>query len=256
MTSPQKGAPVLVFTATYNEADNIGEWYRRTRAVLPDAHLLVVDDKSPDGTGKILESLLHLDDRMEVIHRPAKVGLGSAHKIAFRRAIEGNYSLLVTMDSDLSHQPEEIPGLLHCLAGHDFVIGTRWGANGSCEYAGFRRMVSRAGNRAARLLIPTGLTEYTTSFRAFSRASLEAILADQPPDDGYAFFVETIFTLHERGLRLTEAPINFRDRSRGTSKIPRNQILVSTRSLIRLFLKKSRLRSMDSQDDGTQRSEV
>lgn len=229
----------LICTATFNEAGNIPEWYSRTRAVAPEADLLVVDDGSPDGTADVVRSLQETDPGLHLIERPGKGGLGSAHRTAMLFALENRYDLLITMDADLSHQPEQLPPFLQLVPEYDFVIGTRSG-EGGCDYTGVRKFLSLAGNRAARLMIPTGLTEYTTSMRAFSPRALEILFSQGVRDDGYAFFMEVVETLHQAGLRMTEVPIHFMDRTRGQSKIPKHQIWLSASTLMRLSA--SRLR--------------
>lgn len=230
---------ILVATATFNEATNITEWYSRVRSVLPQAELLVVDDSSPDGTADAVRALQQGDSLIHLIVRPAKSGLGSAHRAAMLHALENEYEVLVTMDADLSHQPEQLPPFLEAIDEHDFVIGTR-SRQGSCDYTGARKFLSLVGNRAARLMIPTGLTEYTTSMRAFTPKALEVLFTHGTRDDGYAFFMETVEILYRSGCSMTEVPIHFMDRSRGQSKIPRNQILLSASTLMRLSA--SRLR--------------
>lgn len=223
----------LVSTATYNEGENIEEWYLRTRGVAPEADLLIVDDSSPDGTADIVRKLQRSDSCLHLIERPGKAGLGSAHRTAMVFALEQRHDMLITMDADLSHQPEQLPPFLELVPEYDFVIGTRSGA-GSCDYTGVRRILSLAGNRAARIAIPTGLTEYTTSMRAFSPRALEVLFAQGTRDDGYAFFLEVVETLHRAGCRMTEVPIHFMDRTRGQSKIPKHQIWLSASTLARL----------------------
>lgn len=230
MTGPQR---ILFATATYNEAGNISEWYSRMRAVLAECDLLVVDDTSPDGTADVVRSMQTVDPRLHLLVRPAKSGLGSAHRAAMLFALENEYDVLITMDADLSHQPEQLPPFLKLVPPFDFVIGTRSGA-GSCDYTGLRRFLSLAGNRAARIMIPTGLTEYTTSMRAFSRKALEVLFTQGTRDDGYAFFMETVEILHRSRCSMAEVPIHFMDRTRGQSKIPRHQIWLSASTLGRL----------------------
>lgn len=224
---------VLVSTATFNEAGNIPEWYSRMRAVLPNVDLLVIDDSSPDGTADVVRSLQDVDVRLHLLVRPAKGGLGSAHRRAMVYALENEYDVLITMDADLSHQPEQLPQFIDKIQDFDFVIGTRSG-EGSCDYTGVRKFLSLAGNRAARLMIPTGLTEYTTSMRAFSPRALEALFTQGIRDDGYAFFMESVEILYRSGCTMTEVPIHFMDRTRGQSKIPRHQIWLSASTLARL----------------------
>ena len=230
---------VIVSTATFNEAANITEWYSRVRAVLADADLLVVDDSSPDGTADVVRSFQKDDPRVHLIVRPAKSGLGSAHRAAMLYALENEYAVLLTMDADLSHQPEQIPPFLEAINNHDFVIGTR-SNGGGCDYTGIRKFLSLAGNQAARLMIPTGLTEYTTSMRAFTPESLQVLFTHGIRDDGYAFFMETVEILYRSGCSMTEIPIHFMDRTHGQSKIPKHQIWLSASTLMRLSA--SRLR--------------
>lgn len=224
---------VLVATATFNESGNIQEWHQRTRGAMPEADLLVVDDTSPDGTGRIVESLQRNDDRLQLLQRPGKNGLGSAHRAMMVYALENGYDVLLTMDADLSHQPEELPSLLSMLKTHDFVIGTRSG-EGSCDYTGTRKWLSLGANLAARTLTPTGLTEYTTSMRGFGRHALEVLLTKGVRDDGYAFFMECVVLLARSDCSVSEVPIHFVDRTRGQSKIPKHQIWLSAMALLRL----------------------
>lgn len=234
MTAETSQPPrILIFTATYNEVGNISEWYSRVRATLPQANILVVDDSSPDGTAKLLRELAAHDGQFELLEREGKLGLGSAHRLAISYALKNDFDVLITMDADLSHQPEELSKFIPAISMHDFVIGTRSG-EGKTDYTGFRKFISWAGNTAARTCIPTGLTEYTTSMRAFNRRALEILRQSDVRDDGYAFFMEVVYFLHEAGLSLTEVPIHFLDRLHGTSKIPRAQILVSAATLTRL----------------------
>jgi len=228
---------VLVATATFNEAGNVLEWHTRVRAVLPDVELLIVDDSSPDGTAEIIKGIQQSDPLVHLIVRPAKSGLGSAHRAAMLFSLENEFDVLVTMDADLSHQPEEIPALLEQMPTVDFVIGTRSG-EGSSDYTGMRRFLSLAGNRAARIFIPTGLTEYTTSLRAFNPRALNVLFTHGIQDDGYAFFMETVEILYRAGCRMSEVPIQFMDRTRGKSKIPKHQIWLSGSTLARLSAKR------------------
>jgi len=234
-TGPPSGGSILVFSATYNEAATIGRLIGEVAVLLPEADHLIVDDSSPDGTGEIVAGLAAADPRIRLVRRPRKSGLSSAHALAQRIAHRDGYARLVTMDADLSHDPGEIPALLAGLDGADFVIGTR-SRGGALEYRGLRRVLSRAANGLARLLLPTGLSEYTNGFRAFSAAAIAALHDRHLSDAGYAYALEQIEVLHRAGLTLTEVPTVFRDRAGGQSKIPRTQVLITTWVLLRLTL--------------------
>lgn len=169
-------ARILVFTATYEEAQNIPGWVAGVREAVPDAELLVVDDDSPDGTGRVLDALAGDDPALTVVHRPGKSGLASAHLLAMKYALEHGFDLLVTMDADGSHLPAQIPRLIAASANSDFVIGTRY-RGGSHQAGSLRRALSAGANGLARVVLPTGLSEYTTSFRAFDRRSLDVLVA-------------------------------------------------------------------------------
>lgn len=230
--------PILVFTATYNERDNIAAFVREVLALrrepTPDIHLLVVDDNSPDGTGELLDALALELPCLHVIHRPRKLGLGSAHKVAMLEALRGGYEALVTMDADFSHSPGEIPALLAQLERADFVIGSRYAPGGRCDYRGYRRLVSQLANRAARLLLGLPLAEATTSFRAFRRCLLEAMSVSALRSQGYSFFLECAWRVVRTGARVAEMPIHFHDRRGGTSKIPKLEIVRGATKLLEL----------------------
>ena len=232
-------AGVVVFTATYDEAGNIEAWLDGVRSAEPDAHMLVVDDDSPDGTGRILDARAAQDESLTVIHRSGKSGLASAHLQAMRWSLDHDFDVLVTMDADGSHLPSQIPRLLAGLPGQDFVIGTRY-RGGSHQAGAFRRVLSAGANGLARLVLPTGLSEYTTSFRAFDRRALEVLVRSHFVSGGYAFFVECIEILHQAGVKMTEVPIDFVDRTHGSSKIPKSQIFMSIEALVSMGIRRRR----------------
>jgi len=232
---------LLIFTATYNEAGNIEMWYQRTRKTIPESWIMIVDDNSTDGTRDILKNIASADSRVIAISRPSKLGLGTAHLFAFRYAFSNGYTHLITLDADLSHEPESLMDFVVKMNDFDFIIGTRSGT-GSTDYTGLRKLLSYVGNKLAQIFIPTGLSEYTTSFRLFNKNALEGILHDPPRDDGYAFFMETVELIHNLGLKVFEVPIHFKNRSTGASKIPKNQIFKSAITLFRLSSKRVRKR--------------
>lgn len=235
----------LVFMATYNEVDNVEAILGEILEVDPTAHVLIVDDNSPDGTGALLDRMASADSRLKVVHRPAKLGLGTAHHLGMLFAIRQGYDTLVTMDADHSHDPRDIPRLVEKLAEADFVIGSRYMPGGACDYGGYRRFVSIAANSAARLLlIGIPLHEFTTSFRAFRVSQLARVNFVKMHNQGYSFFMESVYRFHQAGLRLSEVPINFRDRYAGESKIPRFEIVRGIGKLLHLTMSKLLRRRM------------
>ncbi len=244
----QKSLRILVFTATYNESQNVALLIKGIWAGLPEANILVVDDNSPDGTGDVLDKLAGLYSQLKVIHRPGKLGLGSAHYMAMLYAIENQYDILVTMDADLSHDPKDIARLISKLDGVHFVIGSRYAAGGSCDYSGYRKHLSVVGNWVARSLTGIPLHEFTTSFRVFDVAALSQMKFNWIGNFGYSFFLETVFRLNQAGLKVREEPVHFYNRHTGVSKIPKLEILrairkVSLLGLSRFFASKNNLDS-------------
>ena len=235
---------ILVFTATYNEKDNISLFLERVWGVVPSADILVVDDNSPDGTGILLDKIAQRDLRLKVIHRSGKMGLGTAHHLGMLFAIRNEYSSLITMDADLSHDPSDIPALLNGLTAFDFVIGSRYMKGGSCDYKGYRRNVSLSANLAARKLLGIPLHEFTTSFRAFQVSKLMQVNFAKLHNNGYSFFMESVYRFSQAGLSLSECPINFRDRYAGTSKIPSFEIFRGIGKLLQLTISRLLRREM------------
>jgi len=223
----------LVFFATYNEAGNVASMIERITASTPDADILVVDDNSKDGTLDILEYIAR--PNLKVIVRSGKLGLGTAHLLAWKYAIAHGYDVLVTMDGDHSHDPADIPRLIDGLKpGVDLVIGSRYAKGGACDYTGYRLRVSQAANIAARLLLGIKLTEFTTSFRVFRVSRLSDIDFQTLVVGGYSFFLAVIVQAHRHGLKLDERPIHFHERNAGVSKIPPLEIFRGMANLLRL----------------------
>jgi 2-polyprenyl-3-methyl-5-hydroxy-6-metoxy-1,4-benzoquinol methylase len=227
---------VLVFTATYCEAENVKLLCRDILALPVQADILIVDDNSPDGTGDVLDHMAENEARLAIVHRPRKLGLGSAHKLAMTYAVQHDYDVLVTMDADLSHAPEEIPRLLSKLEEVDFVIGSRYMRGGKCEYTGYRRNISVLANILARRLLGIPLHEFTTSFRAFRVPMLAEIQFSRIRSQGYSFFMEALWHIYRAGRTCAEVPITFSDRVHGESKIPKNEIFNGMRKLAELCL--------------------
>ena len=230
----------LVFTATYNESDNIGPWINAVAQARPSADILIVDDNSPDGTSPVVADLVKHHPQISLYTRLGKLGLSSAHIYAMRYALENEYDVLVTMDADGSHQPAQIPAVISGLAQANFCIGTRT-RGGSHQAALPRRILSHGANITARVLLPMGISEYTTSFRAFDPSALRVLIDHKFTTSGYAFFIECLEVMHRSDVLMTEEPIDFLERFAGTSKIPKNQIYLSMLALGQLSF--SRLRN-------------
>jgi dolichol-phosphate mannosyltransferase len=235
---------ILVFTATYNEAENIVPLVEQVFEALPGADMLVVDDASPDGTGRIADELKARFPRLHVVHRPGKNGLGTAHKLAIKYALAERYDALITMDADFSHHPKYLPEMVKNLELADFVIGSRFVPGGSCEYPLPRVALSVGANTLTRNLLGIPLRETTTAYRGFRRSLLERMNMDAVRSDGYSFFVESIFQVtrlerETRGTRgMREFPIRFEDRRAGSTKISKKEIANGMRTLGRLAVKR------------------
>jgi dolichol-phosphate mannosyltransferase len=215
---------------TYNEADNLAWIVGRLRLAQPDVHVLVVDDNSPDGTGKIADELAAADEAVHVLHRMGKEGLGAAYKHGFRVALDEGYDVIGEMDADGSHQPEQIHLLLDALPHADLVIGSRWIPGGSVVNWPFRRqLLSRGGNLYVRLLLGVGVRDATAGFRLFRRSALEAIELDGVESTGYVFQTDMVSRCLGLGLEVREVPIEFIERVRGDSKMSGRVALESLR---------------------------
>ena len=211
----------LVVLPTYEEADNIAEVLRRLRAAVPAAHVLVVDDSSPDGTADVAKAAGVEVGGIEVVVRPGKAGLGSAYRHGFREGLAEGYDVLVEMDSDLSHDPASLPDLLRAVEqGADLALGSRYVPGGSIpHWPVHRRALSRLGNRYAARMLRLPVRDSTSGFRAYCAEMLRRIELDAVRADGYGFQIETAYRVAQLGGRIVERPIEFRDRERGTSKM-------------------------------------
>jgi dolichol-phosphate mannosyltransferase len=213
------GRMVMVIP-TYNEAENLAWIVGRLRTAVPTSDVLIVDDNSPDGTGRIADELAAADACIQVIHRPSKDGLGAAYLNGFRVALEQGYDVVGEMDADGSHQPEQLSDLIAALQHADLVIGSRWVPGGSVvNWPRRREMLSRGGNLYARTLLGIPVRDATAGFRLFRRTTLEAIDLDHVESLGYVFQCDLAFRTLRAGLRIQEVPIEFVERERGNSKM-------------------------------------
>ncbi|AKT37501.1 polyprenol monophosphomannose synthase [Chondromyces crocatus] len=214
---------ILIITPTYNERDNLAELTQSVLAAVPSAHVLVVDDASPDGTGALADALAARDPRVRALHRPAKLGLGTAYLDGFRHALSEGYDVAFEMDADLSHDPRYLPHFLEAIAqGADVVLGSRNLPGGGVEGWGpGRHILSKGGSLYARTILGVPTRDLTTGYKAFTRRALQAIDLERVRSNGYSFQIETTYRALRRGLRVVEVPIVFVDRRAGRSKMSR-----------------------------------
>jgi glycosyltransferase involved in cell wall biosynthesis len=230
------GDRALVILPTYNERENIADLLTGILRCAPGVHILVVDDGSPDGTAQYVAERGRRDERVRLLDRGAKLGLGTAYLAGFRIARSEGYSFAVTMDADFSHDPRHLPAMFMAAdSGADIVVGSRyvpgggvvgWGAN--------RRILSWGANRFARTMLQLYVRDCTGGFRCYSRRVLDTLDFDAVVSHGYSALVELLWRCQAAGFRVVEVPITFRDRERGASKISRSEIMRGITTVLRL----------------------
>jgi len=226
MPQPEVQRPAWLVLPTFDEAGNIEQIVRRALESMPDgSRILVVDDNSPDGTGKIAEGLA-AELPVEVLHRPGKEGLASAYIAGFRHALERGAGLVLQMDSDFSHDPADLRRLIEASGRADLVLGSRYVAGGGVrDWSLLRQAISRGGSAYARIVLAIEVKDLTGGFKCFRREVLEALDLDQISSQGYAFQVEMTYRTLQAGFNVLEIPIVFRDRQVGQSKMSRAIVL-------------------------------
>ncbi|MDD5555922.1 MAG: polyprenol monophosphomannose synthase [bacterium] len=223
MTAARKA---LIVIGTYNERENIRELVERVLGLALGFHILIIDDNSPDGTGRIADELADAHPEVGVIHRPSKMGLGTAYLAGFRHGIERGYDLLLTMDADFSHDPAVLPRLLEAAETHDLVIGSRYVRGGGVvNWPWHRKLVSRGGSIYARLVTGLPVADATGGFNCYRSEVLRAIGLDGIRSEGYAFHIEMKHKARRKGFRICEIPITFVDRTLGKSKMSKRIFL-------------------------------
>ncbi|AEA25466.1 Dolichyl-phosphate beta-D-mannosyltransferase [Pseudonocardia dioxanivorans CB1190] len=219
----EPAGPVLVVIPTYQERENLAPIVKRVHASVPEADVLVVDDGSPDGTGELADELAAADERIRVLHRTEKAGLGAAYVAGFSLALEGPYQVVVEMDADGSHAPEDLPELLEALesdGGADLVLGSRYVPGGRVvNWPAHRQLLSRGANLYARLALGAPVKDITGGFRAFRRQVLEDLDITTVASTGYCFQVDMAWRAQQAGFRIREVPITFTERELGASKM-------------------------------------
>ncbi|WP_200938727.1 polyprenol monophosphomannose synthase [Modestobacter sp. Leaf380] len=211
---------LLVLLPTYDERESLPRVVRRIRDAVPGADVLVVDDASPDGTGAVADGLARFDPHVHVLHRGGKAGLGAAYLAGFAWGLQRGYDVLVEMDADGSHQPEELPRLLDGLTGADVVLGSRWVPGGRVvDWPLHRRLLSRGGSAYARWALGLQLRDVTGGYRAFRREVLEELDLTRVASQGYCFQIDLAWRALRAGCRVAEVPITFVERTSGASKM-------------------------------------
>lgn len=217
----------LIVTPTYNEIDNIQPLIEAIFKTTPEnTEVLVVDDSSPDGTGGLANTLASQNPRIHVLHRPKKMGLGSAYVAGFRWGMEQGFDQFIEIDADFSHDPKYLPQMLSLLADHDVVIGSRYVSGGGTLNWGLgRRILSRGGSFYSRMILGAPIRDFTGGFNGWKRHVLEAVNLDTLRSDGYSFQIELKYRAFTRGFKMIEFPILFEDRKVGKSKMNRKIVI-------------------------------
>jgi len=210
----------IVVIPTYNECENIEKMIHRLIELYPNIHILVVDDNSPDGTGKYVENKSKEDDRIHVIHRAGKLGLGTAYVAGFKHVLEKGYDYVIQMDADFSHDPKEVGNLLKAIEENDLVIGSRYiqGVN-VINWPMSRLLLSYFASIYTRVITGMPVMDATGGFKCFRSEVLKSINLDKVKSNGYSFQIEMNFKTYKKNFRIKEIPIVFTDRVEGTSKM-------------------------------------
>lgn len=226
---------VFVIVPTYNEAKNISSLVGDILGVAASTQVIIVDDNSPDGTGKIADELSATHPRVRVIHRAGKLGLGTAYLAGFRKALAEDADRIITMDADFSHDPAYIPGLLALTDRLDIAVGSRYvPGGGTRNWTWKRRLISWGANTFARFMLGLKTHDCTAGFRCYRREVLESIDLDQFFSNGYSFLIEMLFKCQQQGYVTGELPIIFANRTHGSSKISRQEIYKAMYTVLRL----------------------
>nr|WP_231713250.1 polyprenol monophosphomannose synthase [Arthrobacter sp. zg-Y769] len=225
----------MTIIPTYNEIESLPITLKRLRDAVPDSDVLIADDNSPDGTGAYADEIAAQDPKVHVLHRKGKEGLGAAYIAGFRWGLERGYDILVEMDADGSHRPEELPRLLEASkAGADLVIGSRWVTGGSVvNWPLHRKLLSRAGSTYSRFMLGIPVRDITAGYRAFRRGTLEQLDLGAVESVGYGFQVDMTFRVARQGLSITEVPITFVERELGDSKMSGNIVVEAMANVTR-----------------------
>jgi dolichol-phosphate mannosyltransferase len=226
---------ILAALATYNERDNLAPLVREIRTVLPAAHVLITDDNSPDGTGKLADELAAADTHIHVRHRTGKLGLGTAILAGMRYAMENNYDHVISMDADYSHHPRYLPALVAGMQRHDLMIGSRYvPGGGTVNWPLSRKLMSGGVNALSRILMRLPAHDTSGGFRCYRVAKLRETRLDNLLSTGYSFQEEVLYRCRRAGARIGETPIIFEDRRAGASKADLREAVRSMTVILRV----------------------
>ena len=228
---------VLIFSATYNESENIENFLKALDELNLKVDILLIDDNSPDNTKKIINDYKMNKEYINLIVRNNKEGLDSAHKIAYEYSLTNNYHFLITLDSDMSHDPKIITQFITELKINAFVTGSRYIHGGSSDMTGWRFFLSFYGNKLIKFILKINCTEFTTSYRGFNLKLLGDFHLKNVDSTGYSFFMETIYLINCRNFFIKQIPINFKNREKGKSKIPKIEMFRTLYNVFRLKFK-------------------
>jgi dolichol-phosphate mannosyltransferase len=233
--------PVVVIP-TYNESENLLPLIADLHTNSPGLRVIIVDDNSPDGTGRLADTIADGDPRVHTIHRPRKLGLGTAHIAGIKWALGQALEPIMTMDADFSHSPSYVPDILRAIGNFDTVIGSRYVPGGGTLHCTIpRKALSRGANTFARLMLGLQANDCTAGFRAYRATVLESIDLDAIVSDGYSFLIEMLYQCQKGEWRIGEVPIIFEDRRQGKSKVSRREILKALNTVLRLRVGSGRL---------------
>lgn len=229
---------ILIFTACYNEAENIEKLIKGIKKCLPSSSILIIDDNSPDKTQQKITELKKEIMQINLIVREKKMGLDTAHKLAYEFAVKQKFNYLITMDADLSHDPNELTNFIQNLEKSSFVIGSRYIEGGKCLMKGSRLLMSKLGNLVIKFFSKIDCNEFTTSYRGFNINKLKGFHLNHVKESGYSFFMGTVFEINKKNFNIKEIPITFADREKGISKIPKLEIFRTLLNLLIYVIKK------------------